>query len=136
MPVNGYENTRVEVPGKCRPVRWPVTFAGGDQLCSAPRRFLSDWFVLPIAIQGLRSAFQSCGKYCKLLPHSLTVTFVQSLVHFWNDDRGISGIFSRRINGMPIPGTARQALRHKQCPFSRQQGLVQARNITGWILLL
>src|SRR5271165_493747 len=83
---------------------------------SVRRKWPRAWaeVMLPISFQRLGGAVERGGQRRQLLARGLAVAPVESLVHAGNHDRGIAGIFARRINRMAKPGTVRQSLRREQ----------------------
>src|SRR5436305_8320961 len=90
-----------------------------------------------VSFQRFRGALERCRQRRQLLAGAVTISLVESFVHAGNDDRGVAGIFSWRVNGVTEPGAVWQALpwRHEQGALGVTQRLVQAGSIARRILL-
>src|SRR5215471_8607008 len=72
---------------------------------------------LLVPLKRLGCPLERCSQRCELLPRTIAVPFVESLIYAWNHDRCITGVFSRCVNRMAEPRTMRQSLRHNQRTF-------------------
>src|SRR5215471_12009625 len=84
---------------------------------------------LSVALKDSGRPVQGVREHCELAGGTAGIVGIDSFVHAGDYDRGISRIFSRRIDGVTIPRAVGQSLRDKQRPFGITQNAVKSRQI-------